>query len=222
VGQPVGAVVAEAAVAVRSPAEQAMQRRGARPRQPVAQRRVDRQARGLVVHRLLEPGRRLAGRRGQRHQWLRPPGGGRLLAQQRDDARDGGRPAGARAPGDHAESPQHSVQAPADTAARDPVLDARQVVVVEAKAPADRLAVGEVEDLRGGHTAAGELQEPGDDAEHGVGLTQRAVGQAHPQVGRAQRCRQFLLVLLVDDLPRAERGVDERRERLDVGAITTM
>ena len=36
-------------------------------------------------------------------------------------------------------------------ARRDPVLDPREVVVVEPEAPAHRLAVGEVEHLRGGH-----------------------------------------------------------------------
>ena len=59
----------------------------------------------------------------------------------------------------------------------------------------------------------------GDDAEHRVGLAQRAVGEADAQVGRAQLVRERLeLVVLVDHLAGAERGLDERRERLDVRA----
>ena len=79
------------------------------------------------------------------------------------------------------------VEAPADPALGDPVLQPREVVVVEPEAPADRLAVGEVEHLRGGQPLLGELEQPRDDAEHRVGLAQRAVGEPDAQVGRPVR-----------------------------------
>ena len=78
------------------------------------------------------------------------------------------------------------VEAPADAAVGDPVADAREVLVLEAEAPAHGLAVGEVEHVGGGQAAAGEVDQLGDDAEHRVGLAQRAVGEADAQVGRAQ------------------------------------
>ena len=65
----------------------------------------------------------------------------------------------------------------------------------------------------------GEVEQLGDDAEHRVGLAQRAVGEADAQVGRAQLLRERSeLVLVLDHLAGAERGLDERRERLDVRA----
>ena len=82
------------------------------------------------------------------------------------------------------------VEAPADPAVGDPVLHAREVVVVEAEAPADGLAVGEVEHLRGGQPLLGEVEQLRDDAEHRVGLAQRAVGEPDAQVGRADVGRQ--------------------------------
>ena len=98
------------------------------------------------------------------------------------------------------------VEAPADAARAHPLLDPADLVVVEAEAAADRLAIGEVEHLRGGHALVGELEQPGDDAEHGVGLAQRAVGEAHAQV------RLGRLVA------GPEGGLDQRREGLDVRA----
>ena len=77
------------------------------------------------------------------------------------------------------------VEAPADAAVGDPVADAGEVLVLEAEAAADGLAVGEVEHVRGGEATAGEVDQLGDDAEHRVGLAQRAVGEADAQVGRA-------------------------------------
>ena len=57
----------------------------------------------------------------------------------------------------------------------------------------------------GGEPRVGQLQQPGDDVEQRVDLAQRPVGQPHRQ--RLRRVRA-----------RPERGGDERRERLDVGA----
>ena len=51
------------------------------------------------------------------------------------------------------------LQAPADARVGDPALEAAEVVVVETEAPADRLAVREVEDRRGGHPFGDEVQQ---------------------------------------------------------------
>ncbi len=48
------------------------------------------------------------------------------------------------------------VETPADPRGGDPLLDAGEVVVVEAEAAADRFAAGEVDDLRGGQPGVGE------------------------------------------------------------------
>ena len=104
------------------------------------------------------------------------------------------------------------VEPPADAARAHPLLQAPEVVVVEVEAPADGLAVGEVEHLRGGQPLAGELDQPGDDAEHRVGLPQRAVGEPHAQVGR--RALEGLDLVVTG----AERRLDQWRERLDVRA----
>jgi hypothetical protein len=106
VREPVGAVVAEAAVAVGSPAEQAVQRRGLEREEVRADRSVDRELRSLLVHRLLQPGGGLAGRRGERDEQVRRARSRGLLGQERDDARDGSRLAGARTPGDDGKAPQ--------------------------------------------------------------------------------------------------------------------
>ena len=76
--------------------------------------------------------------------------------------------------------------------------DAGEVVVVEPEAPADRLAVGQVEHLGGGQALPGQLEQLGDDAEHRVGLAQRAVGQPDAQVRQAV----VELVVLVARPPR--------------------
>ncbi len=109
------------------------------------------------------------------------------------------------------------VEPPADPALGDPVLEPADVVVVEPEAAADRLAVGEVEHLRGGQPRVGEVEQAGDGAEHRVGLAQRAVGEPDAQVRRPQLGRQRV-VLVLAHLARPERRVDQRRERLDVGA----
>ena len=66
--------------------------------------------------------------------------------------------------------------------ARHPVLEPRDVVVVEAEAPSHGLAVGEVEHLRRGQALVGQLEQPRDDAQDRVRLPQRAVGEAHAQL----------------------------------------
>ena len=81
-------------------------RRGAQARAARGPR-SPRPARGLLVDRLLQPRRRLAGRRGQRHQRRRAGLSRRLLGQQRDDSRHRRRLAGAGAAGDHREAPAH-------------------------------------------------------------------------------------------------------------------
>ena len=64
----------------------------------------------------------------------------------------------------------------------------------------------------------GELEQPRDDAEHRVGLAQRAVGEPDAQVGRADAGGQRSSSSSSDDLAGAERRLDQRRERLDVRA----
>ena len=111
------------------------------------------------------------------------------------------------------------VEAPADAAVGDPVANAREVLVLEAEAPAHGLPVGKVEHVGGGQAATGEVEQLRDDAEHRIGLAQGAIGEADAQVGRAQLVREGLeLVVLVDHLTGAERRLDEGRERLDVRA----
>ncbi len=71
-------------------------------------------------------------------------------------------------------------------AARDPLAQAGEVVVVDREAAARiaRPPLGEVEHLRGGHALVGQLQQQGSqDAEHRVGLAQRAAGQPHRAAG---------------------------------------
>ena len=103
--------------------------------------------------------------------------------------------------------------------ADDPLLHPREVVVVEAEAPAHRLAVGQVEQLRGGRPLVGEREQLADDAEHRVGLPQRAVGEPDAEVGQALVASGgVVLVVARSARARAERGLDQRRERLDVRA----
>ena len=111
------------------------------------------------------------------------------------------------------------VEPPPNPARRDPVLDASEVVIVEPEPPPHGLLVGEVEHLRGGQPLVDEVEQPPDDAEHRVRLPERAVGEPDAQVGRPHVRRQRLqLIVVLEDLARAERRLDERRERLDVRA----
>ena len=108
VREPVAAVVAEAAVAARAAsraAGAASSRSSAE--QLVADGRVDVERARLLVHRLLQAGGRLAGRRGERDERGGGAGGRGLLGQQRDDPRDGGRLARAGPAGDDREAAQH-------------------------------------------------------------------------------------------------------------------
>ena len=68
------------------------------------------------------------------------------------------------------------------------------------------LARRKVEDLGRGHPAPGELQQVGGHGQQGVGLAQRPVSQARPQLGRPGQVRG------------TEAGVDQWGEQLDVGA----
>ena len=107
VGEAVAAVVAEAAVGAGLPAEQAVERRGLELEQPRADRVVDVESCRLRVDGLGEPGGGLAGRGGECDQRGRRARGERLLLEQRDDAGDGRRLAGARAAGHDREASQH-------------------------------------------------------------------------------------------------------------------
>ena len=112
------------------------------------------------------------------------------------------------------------VQTPPDARGRHPPLRAGDVVVIEPEAPADRFTVGQIQDLRGRDARVRELEQPGDDAEHRVGLTQRPVRQTQPQVrtvGQIDVLRSVVQDLL-EHLTRAERSVDQRRVGLDVRA----
>ena len=106
------------------------------------------------------------------------------------------------------------IEAPAHAAVARPLRDPREVVVVEAEAPADRRAPRQVEHLRGGQPAAGEVEQLGDDAEHRVGLAQRAVGEAHVQVDPRRAGRQRVVLLRLRPPPsRTWRGSAARRPR---------
>ena len=107
VGQPVPAVVAEAAVGAGLPAEQAVERRGLELEQPRADCLVDAEPSGFVVDRLRESRGGLAGRGGERDERRCVARGERLLLEQRDDAGDRGGLAGARAAGHDREAAEH-------------------------------------------------------------------------------------------------------------------
>ena len=74
------------------------------------------------------------------------------------------------------------VETPADAGRGDPLLDAGELVVVEVEAPAHRVEAGEVDELGRRDPASAERQQLGERAEDGVGLAQRAVGEADLQV----------------------------------------
>ena len=148
-GQPVAAVVAEAALAVGAPAEQAVQGRGAR----LAQLRADGVAGveplGGVVDGLLQARRGDGRGRRERDERLGPAGRLGLLGQQRDDARDGRRLAGARAAGDDGEAVADGGRAGhplalVGVAGEEPREAVRQHVLVDVRRrlDAERLEVG--------------------------------------------------------------------------------
>ena len=111
------------------------------------------------------------------------------------------------------------VEPPADPALRNPLLHAREVAVVEPEPAPDGIPVGEVEHLRGCEALVADLEQARHEAEQRVRLPQRTVGEPDTKVGRAQLVRKVVeLVVVRADLAGPERGLDERRERLDVGA----
>jgi hypothetical protein len=109
------------------------------------------------------------------------------------------------------------IEPPADPALDDPVLDPGDVVIVEAKALSDGLAAGEIKHLRGGQSLLGQVDQLRDHAEHRIRLSQRAVRQPDPEVNAA-KIFGWDIGRVVSLEQRAERGLDQRRERLDVGA----
>ena len=86
------------------------------------------------------------------------------------------------------------------------MLDLRNAVLVETKAPAHRLARGEVDELSCRHPAPRQLEELGGHGGDRVGLAQRTVSQPGPQLGRA------------GERGRPKSGVYKGSEQLDVGA----
>ena len=113
--------------------------------------------------------------------------------------------------------PVPGVEPPVHAARRHPGLELGEVVVVEAEPPAHRLGVGEVEHLRGGQPPRRQLEDPRDHPEHGIALPQRPVREPDPKPWRdAGVVARHLLGR--QRLYGAERGLDQRGERLDVGA----
>jgi hypothetical protein len=111
------------------------------------------------------------------------------------------------------------VEPPPDTAGDDPFLHPPDVVVVEAEAATDRLAVGEVEQLRRGRALIGELEQLGDRAQDRVRLSQGAIGETHPQVRQPLLFEPILAVRLLGlDPAGAEARLDQGGDGLDVRA----
>ena len=152
-----------------------------------------------------------------------PPKSALALLGHRHAEQDPVEPGSPGAGGDAVELERRAVrgvEAPADAAGADPVLDPREVVVVEAEPAAHRLAVGQVEHLRGGdalrrraRAAARPRRAPG--------WSGAASGRRGGRAGRrsatsAASSRRRLVVL--ERSPGAERGLDQRREGLDVRA----
>ncbi len=102
------------------------------------------------------------------------------------------------------------VESPADAGADRPVAQPLELVVVEPEPLPDGRRAGEVEHLAGGEPGGAELEQLGQHGEQGIGLPQRAVGEADAQLG----CWVGGVVLAAD----REGGRDDRGERLDVRA----
>ncbi len=107
VGEPAAAVVAEAAVAARPPAEQAVERDRLQRQQLCTHRRAHIERQRLLVHRLGQPGRRAAGGGRERDEGCRRAGRQCLFGEQSDDPSDRRGLAGAGPAGDDREAPQH-------------------------------------------------------------------------------------------------------------------
>ena len=134
------------------PAEQAVERRGLELEQACPDRVVDVESQRLRVDGLGEPRGGLAGRGGERDQRGRGARGERLLLEQRDDAGDGRRLAGARAAGHDREPSQHG---------RGGGLLLPRVGILALEQPGD--AGGEDVHPHGGAGGAGERLEVGRD-----------------------------------------------------------
>ena len=103
------------------------------------------------------------------------------------------------------------VEAPADEGLLHPLLESEQVLVTELEPAADRLSSGKVEDLGCGDPRRCELEDLGQHAHHGIGLTEGTVGQ--PDLEQALRAPRPVAEGL---LP--EGRLDQGRKGLDIGA----
>ena len=185
---------------------------------------LDRVAAGEPVGDVLQPVEQLREPAGQLD-----AGGPDVVERQRraDPARSVGlRVVGHRDPGQHpveAEAPgvlDVVVEAvrravllvvrPADAGLLDPAGDRLEVVVGQPEAAAHGVGCDQVEHRARLGPAAGEVEQLADHGEQRVGLGQRPVGQPHLQ--------QLARVAAGDRLAHAERGLDQRRVGLDVGA----
>ena len=139
-------------------------------------------------------------------------------------------------------TPMLLVQPPAHGDRVDPVVEAVEVVVVEAEAAAHRGRTRQVEHLTAGEATAGQDDETRRELQERIRLPRRPIGQTHPEsMCRVSRARQIGrcsciggwtdgsrtdggvggLPALVASLggqerAQAEAGVDERREGLDI------
>ena len=102
------------------------------------------------------------------------------------------------------------VESPPDVGLPHPAGDALQIVVGETEPGPHRSGLGQVEHLAGGDPAAGEGKQLRGHPEQRVGLDQRPVGQAHPQLMGGVGARH--------DVTETEVGDDQRRVGLDVRA----
>src|SRR3954471_18210600 len=106
------------------------------------------------------------------------------------------------------------VEAPADSRLRNPVLEPREVVVIESEPPPYGLAIRKIEHLRSGQPLFGEVEQLSNDSEHGVRLAQRPVREPDAQINwPVLGAEHFGSVARRRNLARAERRPDERRER---------
>ncbi len=108
-------------------------------------------------------------------------------------------------------APVRGIEAPAHERAVHPFLQPVQIVVAEAETAAHRVPSREVQHLGRRDPGRGQLEHLGEDAHHGVGLAQRAVGQ--PDLERPLGVGRLAL-----QTASAEGRLDQRREGLDVGA----
>ncbi len=108
-------------------------------------------------------------------------------------------------------APMGGIESPSDERAAHPLLQAVQVVVAEAETAAHRIASGQVEHLGRRDPRRRKFEHLGQHAHHRVGLAEGTVRQADFE--RPLRIGRRPL-----ESPPAERGLNQRCERLDVGA----